>query len=357
MNEIGLSQKKEADQVTALVYFGRHGGGAYLTRDYAKEMFNGDQSFIVLANSDGDLVTEVENFFIDIVYSIRTPSILEFLLNPVLRYQFKRSVKNYLLEKKVSQILVTMPHYTDLLVDKICRSLNIRTGIIVHDSKNHPGEIWPRWFTIYRRVKTFHRTFVLSQYVGTLLRDKYKIDPLVIDFPPNLKTQMKQPSKVVTEPYFLVIGRMKGYKGVFEFVDEWGKHMLPSWPLLVIAGKGAPNTQNEKIITIDEWLTEDMIINLLSNCNGVILPYIEASQSGIVDLAKQLNVKIFLFSVGGLSEQIRDYPLGLSFKPKDYESLLKSLHSVEARGLDAAPSGSHLQNRNNYLQAIIREGF
>jgi len=357
MSEVNSNQKRETDSFTALIYFGRHGGGVYLTRDYAKEILQGDHRFVVMANSESDLMNEARSISIQIFYPFSTPSIFEFLLNPLSRYRFKGNVKDFLLDKRVSHILVSMPHYTDLLVNKICRSLNIRTGIIIHDFKSHPGEFWPSRSSILRRARSFDQVFTLSNYISSQLHKEYAINSIKLNFPVNEKAKSQIVKGDAKFSYFLLVGRLKKYKGISKFLAEWQKLTPVGKPNLLIAGRGASNFSDDGVLTIDKWLTEGELIDVMRRSEGIILPYTEASQSGILDLSIQLNLNVFLFAVGGLSEQVANYSNARVFGVGDYQGIIDSLLVNEITPNQKWVFDSNSEHKAQSLTVTMQNGF
>ena len=55
---------------------------------------------------------------------------------------------------------------------------------------------------------------------------------------------------------------------------------------------------------INTGLTNSEIENLVSKSNLVVLPYIEASQSGVIAIAHSLSTPVVVTPVGGLVDQV-----------------------------------------------------
>lgn len=54
------------------------------------------------------------------------------------------------------------------------------------------------------------------------------------------------------------------------------------------------------------WLAEDEMARLIAGADGVVLPYREASQSGVTPIAHGFGVPVVATPVGGRAEQLRD---------------------------------------------------
>ena len=62
---------------------------------------------------------------------------------------------------------------------------------------------------------------------------------------------------------------------------------------------------------VNEWLTHAQIDKIQSRYDVIVLPYIEASQSGVVMSAFGAGIPVIVTPVGGLSEQVEDGVTGL----------------------------------------------
>ncbi len=55
-----------------------------------------------------------------------------------------------------------------------------------------------------------------------------------------------------------------------------------------------------------QWLAEPDMARLVAGADAVVLPYREASQSGVAPMAHGMGVPVVATPVGGLAEQVRD---------------------------------------------------
>lgn len=123
----------------------------------------------------------------------------------------------------------------------------------------------------------------------------------------------EHPALVVTNPsqrrrpggrMVLFVGRIRPYKGVDLLLEAWASRNFGGAEL-VIAGEGRiPSAVAlPSVRVINRWLSEREIEELIASAALVVLPYREASQSGIVPIAKALGVPVVATPVGGLPEQ------------------------------------------------------
>jgi glycosyltransferase involved in cell wall biosynthesis len=136
------------------------------------------------------------------------------------------------------------------------------------------------------------------------------------------------------EPYTLLFfGRIWPYKGL--------KYLLEAMPLiaehlpdvkLIIAGRGEnlrqyfPNGCDDKRYEIlNNFISLEDVVGLFQRSTVTILPYIEASQSGVAALSYGMGTPIIASDVGGLSEIVRHEKDGLLVPPRDVRALADAI--------------------------------
>jgi glycosyltransferase involved in cell wall biosynthesis len=139
---------------------------------------------------------------------------------------------------------------------------------------------------------------------------------------------------VVREPYTLLFyGRIWPYKGL--------KYLLDAMPLiaeripdikLIIAGRGEeleryfPNGWDcKRYEVLNSFILEEEVASLFERSTAVILPYIEASQSGVASVAYAMGTPVIASRVGGLAEMIQDEKDGLLVPPADTQALTDAI--------------------------------
>ena len=185
------------------------------------------------------------------------------------------------------------------------RLMGYTTILTVHDFKTHKGEHNPfiEWIQKQQMRKADKLVF-LTQFVRDQAQSELKhietrsyilAHPLFQDFGSNNLPYNSKPS-------ILVLGRMKSYKGIpllLETLQEL------DYSKLTIAGMGASEyRQSDMAISIeDSWLSTQRIHELLLRHEILVLPYSEASQSGVLALGISASCAIVATNVGGLLEQ------------------------------------------------------
>lgn len=77
---------------------------------------------------------------------------------------------------------------------------------------------------------------------------------------------------------------------------------------------------------INRYIADTEIDDYFSVPNTIlVLPYLDASQSGVIPIALEYGVPIIASNTGGLKEQMDNGNLGLFSTPGDADSLMKQM--------------------------------
>ena len=221
-------------------------------------------------------------------------------------------------------------HPWNLILLWLSKFYKIEIAITIHDYPLHKGEnsFLVRWIQS-DTIKHSDKLVFLSQYVKDRVQRTMDIKPKTIVLThPILNSNSKNTLEHSVSPAILFLGRFKKYKGIALLLEAIKD--LP-YRQMTIAGDGQSlniMTNDSRIKVINKRLPEDHIKELLNTHELIILPYIEASQSGILALALSSNIVIIATDVGGLKEQINHEAI-LWCKPdiKDIHQLIK--HIIE----------------------------
>ena len=185
---------------------------------------------------------------------------------------------------------------------------------VVHDAMPHPGDANLFWdWRLGREVGAARAAVALSDSVAHALAARAPGLPLIRMALPALVTPSASKVPQDGPPTFVFFGRLRAYKGLDLLRDAWALFQ-PRHPdsRLLVMGEGdanacAPGLAALAGVTIKaRWVAEHEIAALLGQATAVVLPYREASQSGVVPQALALGVPVVATPVGGLVEQVRE---------------------------------------------------
>lgn len=209
-----------------------------------------------------------------------------------------------------------------------------------HDPTPHRGDVF-RWSSrvigaVQRGVSTtvvVHGE-VLKKYVSTRLRVPAKKIAVIPhgDYSFFLRWQ-----KVGTTPLpqsVLFFGRVVAYKGLDVLLASIGE-LQDNFPVkLIVAGSGDLSPYREMLgavrdkMVVNRFIPDGEVIHYFQMSRVVVLPYYEASQSGVVPIAWPARVPVIATNVGGLADILRDGDNALLVPPGDSGTLTAALQRV-----------------------------
>ncbi|KKG82671.1 glycosyltransferase [Methanosarcina mazei] len=137
------------------------------------------------------------------------------------------------------------------------------------------------------------------------------------------------------ENTILFFGRILEYKGIDYLIkaEPLISEKIPNIKI-IIAGSG-DFSKYESMINhknhfeiINEYIPDEKVSELFQKSSVVVLPYIEASQTGIIPIAYAFKKPVVATDVGSLSEVIVDGVTGFIVPPRDSKLLADSLLNI-----------------------------
>ena len=213
----------------------------------------------------------------------------------------------------------------------------------IHDASRHPGDrasISPFHSQQWRRANQVivHAESIKQQMLGLEpnLNSKLHVIPIgSYDFYTALSSAngSEVEANTTKPPTILFFGRIWEYKGL--------RYLIEAEPLItsqvpdariVIAGCGEPFEKYERMminrdhfIVHNRFIPDEMIAPLFLQASVVVLPYIEASQSAIVNTAYAFGRPVVATPVGGIPEIVTHGETGYLVPPRDPRSLAEAI--------------------------------
>ncbi|HQU24304.1 MAG TPA: glycosyltransferase [Acidiphilium sp.] len=208
-----------------------------------------------------------------------------------------------------------MPALLDQRLIKALQQQNIPYAVIVHDAQPHPGDLLSfRLLDQERLLRGASCLITLSSHVaGELHAQNYgqngqKI--IKLWHPPFSFGAMAPPLAHGGAPRVLFFGRLLPYKGLDLLADALSL-LGAARPFIVkICGEGPATPELDRLrnlpnVTVDQrWIPESELPALLAWSDALVLPYREASQSGVAAAALAQGRYVLATNVGGLREQL-----------------------------------------------------
>jgi glycosyltransferase involved in cell wall biosynthesis len=264
-----------------VLFLGRKGGGARFTIDCAEKLLAMGSLEKIVLNERNEFTHLAKRIFGDRLVLVP----LGHPLTQIFRF-LKPGNRRTLIEQTTGQCLfIPMSSITDVfhysnfsLAKKVIR--------VIHDTKSHPGEVWPLNFFIDLSIKRTDIAISLNNKSTMYIREKYQ-KKVVIQLPLPAPNFSHNPTRESFQFDLLLLGRMKKYKGLELFTKALSELDFSN-KKIIVAGEGMIKSSTKKALLSsgveirNYWLEEDEIYNLLSSARVVVLPYLEASQSGIL---------------------------------------------------------------------------
>jgi glycosyltransferase involved in cell wall biosynthesis len=202
-----------------------------------------------------------------------------------------------------------------------------RTALTVHDpvSRLAYEPAWQRQMKS-QLPKRSSLLFVHAEALRRQMIEEQGIRKPIVVVPHGISTPRVRP--LPATPTLLAFGRIQPYKGLDVLFDA-----MPSiWSgapetLLKVVGQGRlPEhavLSDPRVEVRNDYFPESAVPDLFGDSTAVVLPYREASQSGVGSLAKEYGRAVVASDVGGLAELVGD--AGMVVPPSSAEALSKAL--------------------------------
>lgn len=221
-------------------------------------------------------------------------------------------------------------------------------ALTIHDVVRHPGDQVPRARTARVRKQLIANAgliFVHSPVLREKLLDRERPSAPVVVVPHGMEPVVAPP--LPHDPTLLFFGRIAHYKGVDTLLDAVERLWMDRPDVrLVIAGGGELPTHaalnDPRVAVRNDHIPEEELEGLFAAARGVVLPYLEASQSGVGSRAKAYGRPLVVTDVGGLPDLVADGS-GVVVAAGDAASLASGIRRVLAPGEGERMSAAALE--------------
>lgn len=232
-----------------------------------------------------------------------------------------------------------------------------RYALTVHDAEAHPGDDWSpaqRWARSLVRSGA-GVIFVHSDSIREQLQEVERLPLPPVEVVPH-GVGRPQVAPLPTVPSLLFFGRISTYyKGLDVLLDAmpiiWER--LPN-ATLKIAGPGDIESHealdDARILVRNEYVADEDVPALFAEATCCVLPYREASQSGVGSQAKAFGRGIVATAVGGLPDLVADGS-GCLVPPGDPSALASALIDV----LDSPETAAEMSGAA--VESVVTTGW
>ena len=299
-----------------VIYLGRLGAGTVYSLEMAKALSNYSQIQLILSENIENRDVWENNFknntnVIMTFFPTYTNGISFFLNSFNLKNYYKiiKHIKSF----RPNAIYAPFMHLWSSLLYLFLQKFEIYST--VHDVKIHLGENLLLYPPHIAGIKLSHNLIILNNKdVDAAAQMGFKKSEICViphaSFSYYKKENLNHNKELKNN--ILFIGRIEKYKGIHLLLDSFKIININRPDLkLTIAGSGNLKPYEKEIsglhkslVINNKWLSDDEIGNLINECDFLVLPYIDASQSGIIPLAFGCGKTVIVTDVGALREQV-----------------------------------------------------
>ena len=286
-----------------IVSLGYEGGCLYYANSIIRRLSSSVSYDLIVSSSSDDIPVEA---------TIKLP-LFKGLLGQLFFLWFSPIVFIYIFISaliKYDKLIVFGPNNFDCLFLFVFKLLNKDNYLVIHDGVMHEGErdnFHQKILNLAMKQASFH--IFLTEYVAHRVHSHLNIIKpyFIIPHGPIVFGSPKE-SHIGSNIRLLVIGRLSPYKGL-HIISEIIPLLKSYDCTLTIAGSLSSEMRplfekEDGIDIIDHYLTEEEINTLLNECDVILMPYTEASQSGIAAMSIGYCKPAIITKVGGLPEQL-----------------------------------------------------
>ncbi len=232
-------------------------------------------------------------------------------------------------------VMLTFPSKSDLLISRVVTKKHII--MFLHDVIPHSSTKDKITKKLKKTINKAEYIIILSKMYANTVKYEYGFDDnnifVIRHGMPNYPTSGGNIYQQNGNTHYLFFGRIDGYKGLHTLADAY-RHLSKKYEniTLTIAGngdfepyqadyKGLPNADLQI-----RYIDDVEIAGLFSaEKTVVVLPYLDASQSGVIPMAFYYGVPVIATDVGGIKEQLFDGKVGVLCRPNEPIELAEAM--------------------------------
>jgi glycosyltransferase involved in cell wall biosynthesis len=228
------------------------------------------------------------------------------------------------------------------LTPAICAQVRgIPKVVTVHDPAPHSGDRSPVKALLHAiLLRQAARVVVLSSAFVPLMRGRLgnasRVDVIPHgNFGYYAAKSANCPAPADRAPTILFFGRIEPYKGIEVLLKAFAhvKAAVPRARLRIVGGGFLSVVERSEVTRLgveltNRWIADREVGGYFSEADAIVLPYTDASQSGVLAIAASFGVPAIASNVGGLAEQVMDGVNGLLTPPGDSKALAEACIAV-----------------------------
>ena len=260
---------------------------------------------------------------------------------------------------RYDRVLVFGPHNWDTVFVSLCKWCKVPTFLVIHDGVMHVGEssvIHQKMMDV--AMKNAAHWVFLSEFVRQRVEVHIGVQKPSIIIPHGVIVYGDNKTKIEVSPKrynLLMIGRINYYKGVDLLADALPLIDYDRIGTITLAGKfdvcisTLKFDNNLYVRIVNKYLTNDEFDKFVNENHLLLMPYLEASQSGVAAVSLGYNIPAIATQVGGIPEQL---PADTAYflEKASPEALAEAINAATANAEEYLYKKQHLQSLADSLQ-------
>lgn len=329
-------------EVCLINFTGSKGGGAMYTIELTKGLIHqGVPVVAVVSSSNEDLAQwrelELEKLVIIDTYATS----VELVKNSLWWRKQRNEIKSELKEFKVTGIIVPMITFWTKRINNLFKSA--KTVVALHDPIAHSGDKNKKAIQLFGETAVLKRAeyiVVMSSLFIDYTEKKYAKKDKVISIPIGTTNTYKNlPAKIQSVNYdanktnFLFFGTISHYKGIGVLAEAYRKVTEKNSKVsLTIAGSGDFSKYAEQFSNLpnvdvhNRWIKNEEVESFFNHETVVaVLPYLDATQSGVIPVCIAYANPIIASKTGGIVEQLEQFETGILVEVENADALADAM--------------------------------
>lgn len=362
-------------KICLINYTGSKGGGAMYTLELTEGLVNQGVPTVAIISSLNEDLEQWKKMKLEKLVVIDTyANPAQLMKNSLWWHKKRKQIKSELADYEISQIIVPMITFWTKRINQIYK--NAQTLVTLHDPIAHSGDKNKRALQLFGETTILNKAdyiIVLSSMFIKHVEDKYNKVGKVIHIPMGTTNLYKKlPNKINTAIYnekninFLFFGTISQYKGIevlakaYRTVTEVEKNVT-----LTVAGSGDFSKYEESykdlpnVTVYNRWIRNEEVESFFNNETVIaVLPYLDATQSGVIPLCIAYGIPIVASNSGGIVEQLNEYDTGILFETGDEKELAAAmLQLATSRQLREEHQRKAIDNAKKFNWDVVAEKF
>lgn len=171
-----------------------------------------------------------------------------------------------------------------------------------------------------------------------------------------------------TDKVILFFGYVRKYKGLMYLIQAMEQAVKKENIKLLVAGEfyEDENPYRQKInelglekdiLLISDFMPDERVRYFFSACDCLVLPYTDATQSGIVQIAYYYDKPVIVTDVGGLSEVVISEKTGIVISPRNVNQIEEAIERFYKGNLENIFSDNIKEEKKKYSWEVFTDNI